>query len=107
MATDHSILVKSSGGNPIPIGVSADPNQPCPTMDNPLICQYPCTMPGHNDTVWMYAYADGRVIYWSVTDGTTWPDAGPNSTPITTPDEADDINYGAVYIHYDPPIDGM
>lgn len=105
MATDHSILVKSSGGRPVPVGVSFDPYSPSPTLDpwNPWICQYPCQIAGHTDTVWMYW--DGT--YFSVTDGATAPNAGPNNTPITTPDEADDLSYGCVYIHYDPPIDNQ
>jgi hypothetical protein len=103
MAIDHSILVKSSGGNPEPVGISADPNQPCPTQNpwNPLICQYTCTECGKD--IWVYW--DG--MWFSLTDGTVWPGAGPNSTDVATPDEVDDMTFGALYIHYDPPIDGV
>jgi len=101
IAIDHSILVKSSGGNPEPVGISADPNQPSPTSSNPWICQYTCTTCGQN--IWILW--DGQ--FFSLTDGTTYPGAGPNNTPVITPDEVDDPTFGALYFHYDPPIDNQ
>lgn len=83
MAIDHAITVPSLSGVPSPSGTLADPESPGPSEENVLTCPYACTVSQHTDTV---------IVIW-------------NGTSFSLPDdEANDPNFGAIAITYDPPI---
>src|ERR1700676_417339 len=83
MAINHAITIPSANNAPNPSGTPVDANQPSPTSDNPWPCSYPCTEPGHTDTV---------SLLW---DGTSF----------SLPDiEANNPEFGRVAITYNPPL---
>jgi hypothetical protein len=83
MVINHAVTIPSANNAPNPTGTPVDANQPNPTSDNPWNCAYPCTKPGHTDTVLLLW--DGQ--YFSLPDS-----------------EANDPNFGTVSFTYVPPL---
>ena len=79
----HVITIPSANNVPDPSGTPINANQPSPTPDNPWLCRFPCTVPGHTDTV---------DLLW---DGTSFD---------LTNGEANDPTFWMVTFTYNPPL---
>ena len=79
----HSVTIPTEDNKPAPVGELTYPEEEGPSPENPLNCEYPCTVPGHVDVV---------LLIW---DGTAF------TLPFS---ESNDPNYGQIDFTYDPPL---
>jgi hypothetical protein len=85
MATDHAVTVPSKDNLPDPSASFTDPTQAAATPEAPVLCNFPCTVPGHVDTV---------ELLWD----------GAHLTP--TEAEDNDPEFGTVIFTFAPPLTG-
>jgi hypothetical protein len=81
----HAITIKTKKNVPDPAKMPTEQDQEDPTPEHPWECSYPCTVPGHTDTI---------DLLW---DGTTFS---------LSVGEQRDPNFGEedVNFTYDPPL---